>query len=316
MKKTIAFFQLIRYPNLIFIVLTQFLFYFCIVRPAYIKAALPGPVLVISDFWLLVFASVCIAAAGYIINDYFDLNIDKINKPNKMVIGKHISRRWAMLFHLLLSLLGLVLTGIVTKQIGNWFILVFNTLSVVLLLFYSTSFKKRFLIGNIIISILTAWVILVLFAAELRWDSIHLVSVENAAIVLIYTYAVVYAGFAFIVSLIREVVKDMEDETGDRKYQCKTMPIVWGINPTKIFVGVWIVVLMGVLTIMLFYALLQQWFLLVLFILVLLLFALYTSLKKLIRATTTEDYAKISSNIKLIMLSGVLSMLLYFYHAA
>jgi 4-hydroxybenzoate polyprenyltransferase len=179
MKRIVAFFHLIRFPNLVFIILTQFLFYYCIIHPAYKNATLNGPVLSPVDFWILVFASVLIAAAGYIINDYFDLNIDKINKPGKMVLDKQISRRWAMLFHLLFSLLGLLLTGVVAKNLNNWFLLLFNFISVVLLFFYSTTFKKRLLTGNIIISLLTAWVILVLFAAELKWKSLWIVNENN-----------------------------------------------------------------------------------------------------------------------------------------
>ncbi len=314
MKRIVAFFHLIRFPNLVFIILTQFLFYYCIVRPAYMNASIEGPVLSTVDFWTLVIASVLIAAAGYIINDYFDLNIDKINKPGKMVIDKQISRRWAMMFHLLLSLLGLVLTAVVAKQLNNWLLLLFNFFSVVLLFFYSTTFKKRLLTGNIIISLLTAWVILVLFAAELKWRSLGIVNENNAAILVIYKYSIVYAGFAFIVSLIREVVKDMEDELGDRKYSCKTMPIVWGIIPAKIFVGVWIIVLIGILSVLLVYALFQGWFLLAMFISVWLIYGLFTELRKLVRAAGPKDYAAISLGIKFIMLSGILSMLLYYYY--
>ncbi|MEY2811784.1 MAG: hypothetical protein RI991_779, partial [Bacteroidota bacterium] len=169
LQKVAAFFRLIRYPNLIFIALTQSLFYFIIEKRIFseINHSLL-PQLSTNDFILLLFSSIVIAAGGYIINDYFDMDIDNVNKPHKLVIGKIISRRWAMLFHMLLSLIGLFLTAVVALHINNMLLLVFNFISVVLLLFYSTTFKKRLLIGNIIISLLTAWVVGVLFVAEIK----------------------------------------------------------------------------------------------------------------------------------------------------
>jgi 4-hydroxybenzoate polyprenyltransferase len=115
--------------------------------------------------WLLI-ASVCIAAAGYIINDYFDLNIDRINKPDKNVIGKIISRRWAILWHMMLSILGLLATA-VAVSFQKWYLILANLICVILLWLYSTSFKKQLLVGNIVISILTAWTILILFFAHI-----------------------------------------------------------------------------------------------------------------------------------------------------
>jgi 4-hydroxybenzoate polyprenyltransferase len=112
MKLLLAFFRLIRWPNLFFIALTQFLFYYCIIIPS-----LPSDyffqqkALTPNLFYYLVIASVLIAAAGYIINDYFDINIDQVNKPAKMVVQKIISRHWAILFHLLITLAGITLSG-------------------------------------------------------------------------------------------------------------------------------------------------------------------------------------------------------------
>src|SRR5690349_24517503 len=102
MKLIFAFFRLVRSLNLAFIVLTQFLFRYCIVLPAFESQGLV-PRLNFVLFILLVFSSVCIAAAGYVINDYFDLNIDRVNKPRKLVVDRIIGRRFAILWHLGLS---------------------------------------------------------------------------------------------------------------------------------------------------------------------------------------------------------------------
>ena len=314
MKIIYSFFRLIRYLNLLFIILTQSLFYFCIVRPAYAKYGSQSPELTINNLILLVTASVLIAAAGYIINDYFDLNIDRLNKPSKIVIDRYINRRWAMFFHSLFSFLGLVLTGVVALNIRNPLLLVANIFCVLLLWFYSTTFKKKFLTGNIIISLLTAWVVFVLFVAEVQWLSGDLLPSSNAAIIAIYKGAVLYSGFAFIVSLIREVVKDSEDELGDRKNGAKTMPIVWGMMPTKVFVSVWVIVLIWSLAAIMVYALMQQWILIFIFIVFLLLKYLLGFISKLSKASSNNQYSAISRDLKWLMLFGILSMILYYYH--
>src|SRR3712207_1814084 len=121
MKKLTAFIRLVRWRNLVFIVLTQVLFYFCVYKALYKE---PEPVHTL--VWIIL-ASVLIAAAGYIINDYFDLNIDQINKPGKNVINKVISRRWAIIWHLLLSGLGIIATALAVS-LSKWYLIIANLL--------------------------------------------------------------------------------------------------------------------------------------------------------------------------------------------
>src|SRR5450432_4880739 len=136
-----AFFRLVRWPNLLFISLTQSLFYFCIVIPSfYLGHPQHENILKPNDFILLSLSSVLIAAAGYIINDYFDLNIDQVNKPGNIIIQKFIKRRWAIFWHLSLSFAGVLITFIISWKIGKWIIGVVNLATVFLLLFYSTTF--------------------------------------------------------------------------------------------------------------------------------------------------------------------------------
>ena len=312
LQKVAAFFRLIRYPNLIFIALTQSLFYFIIEKRIFseINHSLL-PQLSTNDFILLLFSSIVIAAGGYIINDYFDMDIDNVNKPHKLVIGKIISRRWAMLFHMLLSLIGLFLTAVVALHINNMLLLVFNFISVVLLLFYSTTFKKRLLIGNIIISLLTAWVVGVLFVAEIKIADVEFMLKNNDLIERLYKYTLMYAGFAFVVSLVREVIKDLEDIIGDKKYGCTTMPIVWGVNVSKIYAATWVVVLMGVLLSLFFYTIINSWSWLFSLMIIVLLVFLIVILVNIKKAATSKDFGKISNQVKLLMLIGILSMMLF-----
>jgi 4-hydroxybenzoate polyprenyltransferase len=309
MKLLQAFLSLVRWPNLVFIALTQFLFFYTIVIPSkeafFTEVYLSLPLLV-----LLVLASVCIAAAGYIINDYFDLNIDLINKPEKLVVEKMIKRRWVIFWHFFLSMVGVALSFFVAIESGIWLLGMANILCVVLLFLYSISFKKKLLSGNILISILTAWVILVICMAEVRVQS-SLNSDSIAANQRILRLGILYAGFAFVISLIREAVKDMEDIVGDRKYGCTTMPIVWGIQSTKIFISTWVVILIAILIALQVYVMPLGWWWSMLYATGLLIYPLFKSLFMLQKANKSEDYHKVSSIIKLVMLFGILSMVFF-----
>jgi 4-hydroxybenzoate polyprenyltransferase len=302
-----AFLKLIRWPNLVFIVLTQVLFFYCILPFVYKAPAAtwlsPG------IFYLLMAASICIAAAGYIINDYFDLNIDLINKPSKLIIEKYINRRWAIILHLCLSFTGFLISGYVGYKLKNIYIPFFNLLAITGLWFYSTTFKKKLLIGNVVISVLTAWVILVITVAEYK---LNRTAAESSFIITrLLKVSFLYAGFAFIISLIREVIKDMEDIQGDMKYGCETMPIVWGIPVSKVFAGVWLAVLAGSVAVLQFYVLQLGWWFSAIYCVLLIIIPLLWILRQLYRAQVTEDFHRLSNAVKLVMFTGIVSMVFF-----
>ena len=312
MKQAGSFLRLIRWPNLLFIGLTQLLFYYCIIMP-HLEGQ--GTGLQPQTLWLLIAASLLIAAAGYIINDYFDINIDQVNKPDKMVLEKHISRRTAILLHLFITLAGLAFSAWAAMR-TNWLVLTGNAGCAGLLWLYSTTFKRKLLSGNVIISLLTAWVVLVLYAA-VNDDHIRLKASSDAsaaAVKGIFKYAVLYAGFAFIISLIREVVKDIEDIRGDERYNCRTMPIVWGIPAAKVFAGVWMVVLTGAVLVLFGYMLLSGWWLAAIYALFLLILPLVHTQQLFYQAQDSRQYHRVSSWVKGIMLLGILSMLTIAFH--
>jgi 4-hydroxybenzoate polyprenyltransferase len=315
MKLIAAFLGLIRGLNLLFILLTQVLFYYFILLPIFNEAGMK-PFLHERLFFLLATASVCIAAAGYIINDYFDLNIDRVNKPHKLVVEKVIKRRWAIVWHLCLSATGVLLSFYVGWKVNNILIGFANLLCVALLWFYSTTFKRRLLIGNVIISVLSAWVIIVLYFSE--WSRIFYAAISQTelfAMTRTFRFAVVYAGFAFIISLIREVVKDIEDMRGDAKYGCRTIPIIWGVHVAKLFASTWLVVVIAALGIIESYVLQVRWWWPALYCLVMIIFPLLYIFKKLVAATADEDFHKISGLIKIVMLTGILSMVFFWLYS-
>ncbi|MBP9097279.1 MAG: geranylgeranylglycerol-phosphate geranylgeranyltransferase [Ferruginibacter sp.] len=320
MKLIIAFLRLIRWPNLVFIAITQWLFYFFVVES--LQTANASETISASAdnflFYLLILASVLIAAAGYIINDYFDLNIDAINKPDKVVVDRTVKRRWAIAWHLVFSFTGILLSLYISYKTGTWIIVVINSLCVLLLWLYSTTFKKKLLTGNVIISALTAWVIIVVYffagAAIINYNGWHEGSYAFD-VKKLYKFTILYAGFAFILSLIREVVKDLEDMHGDAKYHCKTMPIEWGVPASKVFTAVWIIVCSASLTIIQIYVWQSGWWLSAVYCILFIILPLLFILKELKAAVIPADYHRISSIIKLVMLTGILSMLFFKFYS-
>jgi 4-hydroxybenzoate polyprenyltransferase len=304
-----AFFKLMRWPNLFFIALTQVLFRLFILRFVFINSpsGYENMKLSLPLFCLLVFASVCIAAAGYIINDYFDVNIDLVNKPSKLVIDRYIKRRWAIVLHIVFSFTGFMISCYIGYKLRNVYIPFFNLLAIVGLWFYSTTFKKKLLIGNVVISLLTAWVILILTASEYRLP----VTPHDIYRQRLLKLSFIYAGFAFTISLIREVIKDMEDMRGDVKYGCKTMPVVWGLQVSKVFVAVWIVVLTISIAAMQFYVIQLGWWFSALYALLAIIIPLLWVLRELYAAHTKSDFHRLSTTVKLIMLTGILSMIFF-----
>lgn len=316
MKLVAAFFRLIRWPNLVFIVVTQFLFYYSIISPI-IKIPIESN-FTFQNFIFLVISSILIAAAGYIINDYFDLNIDKINKPQKLVVEKIIKRRWTILLHILVSLIGIIVGFYIDFNAGTYWIGVSNVVCVFLLFGYSVSLKKKLLIGNVLISALTSWVIIVVFLSyENTFHSRAIADLVNNLPITsrLIKIAVLYAGFAFIISLIREVIKDLEDREGDEKYGCKTMPIVWGVPASKVFTAVWLIVLTGALIILQFYALHLRWWWSIVYCVLTIIIPLLWILRKLYEAQVPNDYHRLSTAVKLVMLAGILSMIFFRIYA-
>jgi len=272
--------RLVRMSNLLIVAITQYLTRILLIGPRHEWRE------IISDpkLFVLSLSTVCIAAAGYIINDYFDIKIDIVNKPERVVVGRYLKRRWAMGAHQVLNVVGAAL-GLL---LGIWVFLV-NVFSITLLWFYSERYKRAPFIGNLIVSLLTGFSLLIL---TLNYPA-------NRRLVLIY------AVFSFFISLIREIVKDMEDIRGDEAHGCRTLPIVWGIRRTKYFL--YGIISVFVTTLFIMADTLNNNFLAVLFLL--LLIPIGWLVYSLSHSDTRRDFKKISTLCKIIMLLGLLTML-------
>lgn len=196
------------------------------------------------DFWLLVLSTVLIAAAGNVINDYFDTRIDRINKPGQVIVGRTVKRRVAMLGHLVLSGTGLVIGAFVAYHSGAFRLVVIPAFAISALWMYSTVWKRRFLIGNTVVALLAALVPLSVGLYEIPKDLVQhgfamvdhggfTVAEVDLYIRTLWTAIICYSAFAFLATLVRELQKDMADIKGDAADGCRTVPIVLGITWAK-----------------------------------------------------------------------------------
>ena len=240
--------RLVRWSNLLFLAALVWLMEKWVAVPILDQLAfgeqLPGSILL-----LIMLATVFIAAGGYVINDYFDVKIDRINRPDELIVTRSISKPAAM--HLSLSLSGIgIVCGIVAAillrslTIGILFILVPG-----LLWFYSSSYKRLFLIGNLIIALLAALTPMLVALAnvailQLRYATILPYTTLQHDL---YAWLGGFALFAFLLTWAREIVKDMQDQMGDRELECHSMPVVWGDLWTKIFVTALIVLTIAII---------------------------------------------------------------------
>lgn len=196
-------------------------------------------------FWL-VFSTVLIAAGGNIINDYFDVRADRVNKPKRLIITKFIKKRTAILLHWTLNLIAFSIAIYLSWIMDSFWYLFIHLFSINVLWFYSMYFKRQFLTGNMLIAALTALVPVLVGIffyqhnlGNTEWYNMKLFpfSLENSSPRIILYISIGLAIFAFLLNLAREIVKDMEDVEGDQKLNAKTLPISWGYKKSKWFVG-------------------------------------------------------------------------------
>ena len=280
---------LVRWPNLAIMLLSLVLVQHMLLPAHSFGAALRMP-----GFGLLVGSSLLVAAAGYIINDYYDVKIDAINRPARLVVGRLVRRRHAMLAHLVLSGLGVGLAILSGNGKRQALLLGLVTLGAALLLWgYSARFKRLALVGNVSIGLLTAALILM--------PELQLLTGRPA----VWLYALA----AFLLTVVREIVKDLEDMRGDAQHGCRTLPLVWGVVRSKwvaaVFLACLVVLVLGASGQLLVWGrwLLAAW-------LLGLVLPLGWLAYLLVGADRRRQFRQCSMWCKGIMLAGVLSLLL------
>jgi 4-hydroxybenzoate polyprenyltransferase len=302
------FFRLIRWPNLLIVAITQYLLQYLVLVPALEEAGL-SPILGPLHFFLLVLDTVLIAAGGYIINDVIDYETDLTNKPDRVFIHTFISKNAAIGLYAVLSLIGLGIAWYLAGFVGEKLLVLIYPTAVGLLWLYSRYFKKMPLTGNVVVAVFCAFVAGVVLFAER--DAFQIIS--NSQPGLAGKISLLFGGyvlFAFLSTMLREIVKDLEDLKGDRAQGVRSLPIVFGIKTAKGWAMAFVVLLLAAL---LFFSkwLFEntQWAGLAFTWIAVLLPLVYT-LFLLKNATEKSDFTRLSKLTKFIMLAGLILLLL------
>lgn len=300
--------RLIRWPNLLISGLTMYLLRYTIFMPLADNAEISLP-LERTPFMLLVFGLVCITAAGYVINDYFDRETDAINKPEKVILGLSISIPQGISLYIILNIAGIVAGYFAARACGYPKLVFIFVLAATLLWFYSSNYKRKFLTGNLVVAFLSAMVIgtawIFEFFALINAPMIYTAMLSD--FFLFHRFALFFAIFAFAVSLAREIIKDAEDVKGDETQQYSTLPIRIGLKKTTYIIAsisfasmlflLWSqyqLYIRGFTEAALYYFAVQA--------------LLYYTVSSVFKATSKEDWHNAGSMAKYTMLAGIAGM--------
>lgn len=235
MQIILAYLRLVRWVNLLIITLAIYWFYAYIIRPVNI-AAIYTSLFTFTELILFILSIVSVAAAGNVINDYFDIEIDRTQRPERPLPSGTISLDAAYTLYFLLNLVGVGLGFYLSWQNNNYRLGYIYIIAALLLYLYSASLKKIAVVGNVVVASLIAVIFLLVFVFEANFVSIIPLDEldKEKALRVIYYQVIGYALFAFFTNFAREVVKDMEDMKGDELHKVKSLPVVAGLNVAKI----------------------------------------------------------------------------------
>jgi 4-hydroxybenzoate polyprenyltransferase len=274
-----AFLRIIRWHNLTIIALTQLMTAFFLIKSGYTTDQK------LSHYFIfLVISTVLVAAAGYVINDYYDIKIDEINRPSRVIVGRQIRRRIAIFLHVMLNLTALGFALAISLKVA---ILIF--IIIFWLWLYSNLLKRLPFYGNITIAALSSGSILLVGAFFNDFNF----------------FILAYSFLGFIVSLIREIIKDTYAMRGDINYGCRTLPIIWGIRKVKNFVFL----LMGILFLSLLGIIIYLQDIQIFYLFILISIPFGVVLLQLKKADRRKDFYMLNIACKGLMLAGIISMI-------
>ncbi len=308
-----AIIKMLRIVNLLIIALTMVLLRFYVIAPL---LRIEGVSLVFGglNFAILVFIMVLIAASGYLINDYFDVESDRINRPSKPLVGRDISKGMLFLLYYILNGVAIILGFYLAFQVNTLQLGLIFPILIIMLWYYSAKYQRTILWGNIVVSIITGFTVFVVwlfgFFALRSKPELFFDAYDSIGSINYFVWGFTY--FAFITTLLREVLKDMQDMEGDRRTGSNTLPVAIGINKSK-----WVVYTLLIISIATLgygqYLLYQQgfswacwYFLITVQLLQVFIFV------KLISAQKSSDFAFLANIMKVVMLAGVISMQLIY----
>jgi len=296
------FLKLIRYKNLLMLAFMQLLFRYAFLKQQEVPLALSD-----WQYGLLILSTVLLAAAGYVINNIYDLGTDSINKPNDVVVGKGITETAAYNIYIGLNIsgvaIGFILSNIIMRPtFASLFILIAS-----LLYFYATTLKQIMILGNFVVALLLAVSVLIIGV----FDLFPATTAENQAqMASLFSILIDYALFAFMINFIREIVKDIEDVNGDYNMGMNTLPVAIGVSrAAKIALGFAIIafILSGLYCNT--YFMQNKLYIAVFYAFATVLAPLLYFIVKIFGAKSQKDFHHLSSILKLILFFGILSIL-------
>lgn len=293
--------KLIRYQNLLLLALMQLVFRF-----GYLELIKIPLSLFYWQYSLLVLATVLIAAGGYVINDIFDQETDEVNKPEKAIIGKHISESKAYTIYASLTITGVACGFVLANSVSHPNFAVLFVLIATLLYFYASSLKQIAVVGNIVVAALLAFSVIIIGIFDIVPNTFD---INRAQMGLAFSILFDYAKFAFIINLVREIIKDIEDINGDNSQGIRTLPIIIGSKKTAIIAFV----LLLIPTLYLFYYINDNLFAnnlyySIFYLLALVIAPMIFCLIKIVNAKEKSDFHFISQLLKWIIFFGILSV--------
>lgn len=305
--------RFIRLPNLIIVVLIEFLLRYGLLEPVLFNGQtqfMTG----LSDFIIFVITTLLLAVGGYVINDYFDQKIDRVNRPGQMVVSRMVAPRMAIKIHILVSVIAIILGFYLAYRIHSlWFGLLFPC-GALFFWFYSVRWKQLLIWKNLIVAFISASLIMLVLLFEffhLRLYPDYFATVIGKLSV-IFRIFLGYALFAFLVSLFREIVKDIEDVKGDEQFGTRSLPSVIGISWSKVVIVSLVLVTMVLLAYVQFVLFLLGQEILFWYFLVTVQIPSVFMIIIVAKANKREGFRFASGLAKLIMFTGILSLLVLY----
>lgn len=294
------FLRVIRANNLLMLALMQLTF-----RYGYLQFQDVPVALTHWQFALLVLSTICIAGGGYLINNVFDTETDLYNKPNQVIIGKKMSEAAAYNIYIVLNCIGVGIGFYLSNVINQpSFAIIFVAIAATLYL-YASTFKKYLIVGNVLIAALLSLSVLMVGLFVL----FPMITIENQSMMgILFKIMIDYAIFAFVINLVREIVKDLEDVNGDYNQGMNTLPIALGVSRTATVVFflsfIPLILVLYYISEYLLHLLYACLYCLIFIVAPLIYFSV-----KMYSATKKNDFSHLSAVLKWVMLFGILSIL-------
>ncbi|MEJ2594262.1 MAG: geranylgeranylglycerol-phosphate geranylgeranyltransferase [bacterium] len=305
--------KLIRWPNLVMILASMTLVLLFVIQPGLQIAWFAGG-LDIFQFVILVVATLLVTTGGYVINDLFDLEADRINKPGKNLVGTKFSVASIQTIYWILTLLGVLAGAWLSWSVGRLGASLIFFFSAGLLWFYSERYQCMPLVGNLVVAFLSAlsfYIVWIFQFLALKTEP-YIFTYAQGSFPLVSRFMLIYGGFAFFVSLLREIVKDVEDREGDERFGCGTMVVVWGLKASRIAAAIVSgLCLAGTILVLIFFLEARFYYLFGYFIAIGLLFVYAFAL--VLSGKKRSDFKRLSVFIKLLMVVGIASMVLVYF---